>query len=135
MFMKNNNPATAPKASHKGSITGFVLALISLFSSGIGHLLVHAKPELASSTNNDINVKVGNAVSTGTTKVVGTVLGVPFSVLGITLAIIAVLFVVLRLRKVRTGGFVFSALTIFIAIWSLKISIAVFELIKAHPAA
>lgn len=134
MRMKTTAPAPTKNVSHKGSITGFVLAVLSLLSSAIGHGLIHLKPEQASANTEHVERAVGNAVSTGTTKVLGAVIGVPFLVVGITLAILSVFFVVLRLRKVHTGGFIFSAIVVFMAVWSFKLSIAAFELIKAHPA-
>lgn len=120
-----------PKKSHKGSITGFVLAVVSLSLSAAGSGLIHAK-YVPVPTNGSAEKAVGNVVASGTTTFLTTIFGMPLLVGGIALALLSVLFVILRLRKVRVGGLVFSVFAIVLAVWSFKIATAAFSLLKAH---
>lgn len=126
--------AQAPaKVSHKGSITGFVLSLISLMFSGLANFLIHMKYTPTGPTTGSVDREVGHAVATGTTTVLGTLLSVPFLVGAIVLAIVAVIFVLVRLRKVKVGGAIFSAISIALSVWSFVIAIGLFDSIKADP--
>ncbi len=122
------------KVSHSASITGIILAVLSLISTGIGNLLIRAKYTPTGPTTGSVENEVGHAVATGTTAVLGAVLGVPFLVGGITLALISIIFIVLRITKIRVWGFLFSAIAVAIVVWSLSAAIGAFDLIKADPA-
>ena len=126
-------PVQPPKQSHKGSITGFVLAVVALAVSGFGSMLIHAKYKPVGPQTGSANEVVGNAVASGTTKFLGTVFGVPLITLGIVLSILSVLFVIIRLRKVKASGLVFSVVAVLLAVWSFMISIRAFDLIRFHP--
>lgn len=122
------------KVSHSASITGFILAILSLIASGIGSFLINAKYTPTGPTTGSVENEVGHAVATGTTTVLGAVLGMPFLVGGITLALISAIFIVLRITKIRVGGFIFSAVAVALLVWSVSIALGAFELIKADPA-
>ena len=132
--MKTTPTQTKPKVSHKGSITGFVLAVLSLISSGIASLAINAKYTPTGPTTGSVGNEVGHAVGTGTTSVLGAIFGMPFIILGILLALLSIVFIVLRLRKVRIGGLIFSIIAILLVIWSFNIALDALDLIKAKPA-
>ena len=123
------------KVSHSASITGIILAVLSLISTGIGNLLIRAKYTPTGPTTGSVENEVGHAVATGTTAVLGAVLGVPFLVGGITLALISVIFIAFRITKIRVWGFIFCAIAVVILAWSVSAAIGAFDLIKADPAA
>lgn len=122
-----------PKVSHKASITGFILAILSLILSAIGSLLINAKYTPTGPTTGSVQNEVGHAVATGTTAVLGALLGVPFLVSGIGLGLLSVLFIILRLHKVRVSGWLFSIIAVLLVAWSVSIAVGAFELIKAKP--
>jgi len=128
------NTPPRPPISHKPSITGSILALTSLLASGIANLMIHAKYTPTGPTTGSIDREVGHAVATGTTSVLGAIFAVPFMVGAIGLGLLSIVFVVLRLRKVRVMGAVFSVIIIALVVWSISISAGLFELIKADPA-
>lgn len=107
---------------------------MSLISSGIGNLLIRAKYTPTGPTTGSVENEVGHAVATGTTSVLGALLGVPFLVGGIALALVAIIFIILRIRKVRVGGFIFSGIAVALLVWSVSAAISAFDLIKADPA-
>lgn len=120
------------KVSHLASIIGSILAVISLLLSGFAYALVHLNDGSHAPTDGDINKQVGHAVDTVTTTVLGGLFGGMFSAFAIALAIAAIIFIALRMRKVKLGGLLFSLAAGALAIWSFVISYGVFDLIKAH---
>ena len=128
-------PAPTPpkKVSHKGSITGFILALVSLTSSGIAHLVINAKYTPTGPTTGSIEAEAGHAVATGTTSVLGAIFGMWFLVGAIVIALLATVFIVVRLPKVKMGGLIFSIIAMAIVAWSLSLAFGGFDLIKADP--
>lgn len=133
--MKTTSTPSQPQVSHKGSITGFVLAVLSLICSGIANLAIHAKYSPTGPTTGSVDKEVGHAVATGTTSILGAIFGMPFIFFSVLLAIVSVAFIVLRLRKVRIGGLIFSIIAVLLVIWSLNIAFDALDLIKAKPAA
>ncbi len=117
--------------NHSGSKTGLVLAVVSLVLSAIGSAFVRAKYKPTGPTSGSVNNEVGNAVASGTTKVLGAIFGVPLLVGGIALAILAIVLILIRLRNVRSGGLLFSVLAGVIAVWSFTIATHAFSTIKA----
>lgn len=132
---KVNNPvaASVKKVSHKPSITGIILALLALLSSGIANFFIHMKYTPTGPTTGSVDREVGHAIATGTTTVLGTIFGLPFMVGAIVLGLAAIVFIVVRLRKVKTAGAVLSVITLGLAAWAVSISIGLFDLIKAQP--
>ena len=113
----------------KGSIAGFVISIFSLIASGIGTGLVHAHFKPAPATTS----KVANQVAAGTGHVVGSLISIPFLTVGIALAIIAALFVLIRLgKRLGIGGIIFSIISLLICIWSFSLAVDAFRLLKAH---
>lgn len=128
----NTTPTPIQTKKPKGSITGFVLAILSLIASGFGSLLVHAnfhsKQPLTTTSE-----KVGDTVAAGTGHVVSSLISVPFLAVGIALAIIAAVFVLARLGKhLKAGGLVFSVVSILLGIWSFSVAVNAFSLLKAR---
>jgi len=132
---KMNQPMATPvkKVSHKPSITGIILALLALLSSGIANFFIHMKYTPTGPTTGSVDREVGHAVATGTTTVLGAIFGVPFMVGAIVLGLIAVVFIVIRLRKVKVAGAILSVIALGLAFWAISISIGLFDLIKAQP--
>lgn len=130
--MNKQTTAAQSTPSHKGSITGFILALVSLAFSAIGHVIITAKYKPTGPTTGSIENEAGHAVATGTTSVLGALFGYPLLVVGILLAFVSIIFLLIRLRKVRVGGLLFSLLAGALAIWSLNIAFDAFDLIKHH---
>ena len=128
-----NQNILAKKPSTGSSKVGAVLSVVSLIVSAIGYGLIHAnyktKEPLTTTSQ-----KVGDTVAAGTAHVYSSLIGVPFITLGIFLGLLAILFTVIRLRKVKTGGLVFSVIWVLIAIWAIRLAIVSFQVIRAHPA-
>lgn len=117
--------------SHRASITGGILVIISLLLSAIGSGLVHANFKTDASKY-DAATKATTAAADTTVNVTVKLIGVPFLAVGIFLAILAVVFTVIRLGKVKSGGLVLSAVWILLAIWSVRIATTAFSILKAH---
>jgi ABC-type thiamin/hydroxymethylpyrimidine transport system permease subunit len=126
--------AVEKKASHKPSITGIILGILSLAASGISNLMVHAQYTPKGPTTGSVEAEVGHAVATGTTSILGAIFGMPFIVLGVVLGLASILFTVLRLRKVRAAGLIVSILVILLVVWSMSIAVDSLNYIKADPA-
>ena len=133
--MEPQNTQTKPikKRSTKPSITGGVFSILALILSAIGNGLVHARYKSPTEVKT-ISEKAGEVVADGTTRTLGVIFGVPCLVGGMTLAGIAIIFTLVRLRRVKASGFIVSALWIALSIWAIMIAIGAFSLIKAHPA-
>lgn len=132
MTTNTNNPSiTTKKPSNHSSRAGAVLAILALISAGIGHGLVHAKPEETGQTNDS----VANAVG-GTGEAVGhatlSLIGVPFLVGAIVLGIIAIVFILMRFTKARAMGLLLNVGWLLLSVWAIDIAIRAFELLKAH---
>lgn len=128
----NNTQTTSPKKpSTRASITGGILSLLSLASAGIGYALVNAH-YAASRPLATTPEKVDQAVADGTVHVAGIIFSVPFLVGADVLAILALIFILIRLRKVKTAGLITSIILMAVAVWSIYIVAAAFRLIKAH---
>lgn len=130
-------PATTPvakKASHKPSITGFVLTLVSLLFTALANFSIHAKYTPTGPTTGSAEAEVGHAIGTGTTTVLGSLFGMMFIVGAIVFALLALLFIILRLRNVKVSGLIFSIIVAGLSIWSMVVSIGLMSLLKADPA-
>lgn len=127
-------PVPEKKVSHKPSITGIVLAILSLISSGIANFSIHAKYSPTGPTTGSVEAEVGHAVATGTTSILGALLGVPFLVGALVLGALSLVFLAIRAPKLRVAGIIFSALAVAIVVWSVSMALGNFELIKADPA-
>ena len=136
VYMQQNTqtPKTVVKKPSTGSSkTGAVLSVVSLILSAIGYGLIHADYKTKEPLNGAAE-KAADAAASGTAHVFSSLIGVPFLAFGIFIALIAIIFIVIRLRKTKTGGLVFSIIWILIAFWAIKIAVAAFSVIKAHPA-
>lgn len=131
--MKPNTQTPQVKQASSGSSkTGAVLSVIALMLSAIGYGLIHADYKTKQPLNGTAE-KVADKAASGTAHVFSSLIGVPFLVVGIVLSILAVIFVVIRLGKVKGGGLLFSVVWILISVWAFRIAIAAFSVIKAHP--
>ena len=95
--------------------------------------MINAKYTPTGATTGSVENEVGHAVATGTTSVLGALLGMPLLICGIGLGLLSALFVILRLRKVRVSGWAFSIIALLLVAWSISIALGTFELIKAKP--
>jgi hypothetical protein len=119
------------QASTGSSKTGAILSVVALILSAIGYGLIHADYKTKKPLNG-AGEKAADAVASGTAHVYSSLIGVPFLCVGIVLGLIAVLLTLLRIRKVKAAGLVFSVVWILISVWAIKIAIAAFSVIKAH---
>ena len=119
------------QASNGSSKTGAILSILALILSAIGYGLIHADYTTKEPLNGTAE-KVADKAASGTAHVFSSLIGVPFLCIGIFLGLIAVIMTVIRLRKVKAGGLVFSLIWILISAWAIKIAIAAFSVIKAH---
>jgi protein-S-isoprenylcysteine O-methyltransferase Ste14 len=121
---------------HSGSVAGLVLSIFALFSSATGYALIHAKFKNAPSTATNVVDKAvekgTTAAANGTGHVVLDLIAVPFLVFGIVLAILAVVLIALRMRKVRVGGLLLSLVGMGLALWGFLLAVNTFNVIKAH---
>lgn len=135
--MANTTPgAKAPQpkqVSNRASIAGGVLSIIALILSAIGSGLIHSNIK-TDATGYDKATQVATAAADTTVSVTVKLIGVPFISFGIFLALLAILFTVLRLRKTKSGGLVLSVLWIILSVWAIKLAVAAFSLIKADAA-
>lgn len=127
---QTQNPV-AKKPSTGSSKVGAILSILALILAAIGYGLIHADYKTKEPLNGTAE-KAGDVVASGTAHVVSSIIGVPFLVGGICLGLLAILFVIIRLRKVKVGGLLFSVLWVIVAAWAIKIAIAAFSVIKAH---
>lgn len=133
MQQNTQNPSSVAKKPSAGSSkTGAVLSIVALILSAIGYGLIHADYKTKKPLNG-AGEKAADAVASGTGHVFSTFIGVPFLAVGIFLGLLAIVLVIVKLRKVKAGGLVFSILWILISIWAIKIATAAFSVIKAHP--
>lgn len=135
MQPNSKTPTTTPqpKGNHKASITGIVLAILSLISSGIANLSINAKYSPTGPTTGSVEAETGHAIATGTTSALGAIFGLPFLVGAIGLGLLSLVFIAMRIPKLRAGGFIFSAVAVALVIWSISMALGNFELIKADP--
>jgi hypothetical protein len=96
--------------------------------------LIHADYKTRQPLNGTAE-KVADKAASGTAHIFSSLIGVPFLCVGIFLGLLAIVFAIVRLRKVKTGGLVFSVIWVLISIGAIKIAIAAFSVIKAHPSA
>jgi hypothetical protein len=129
MNTATRSEAAIKKSSHHASITGAVLSITGLLIAGLASLLVHANYHSKDVTTNA--EKVDDAVANGTIHILAVLLSVPLLVGAFTLAGLAILFTILRLRKVGFGGLVASVIWLALSAWTIQIVIAVFDMIKA----
>lgn len=132
MKSNTNVQAVAPKKSSANASTiGGILSVLSLASAGIGYALVNAH-YAGTHTAASAAEKVDQAVADGTLHVTGILFSIPFLVGADALAILAMIFILTRLRKVKTGGLIASIILIALSVWSICVVAAAFNHIKAH---
>jgi hypothetical protein len=133
--MKPNTPSPQVKKDSTGSSkASALLSVIALLLSSTGYGLIHADYKTRQPLNGTAE-KVADKAASGTAHIFSSLIGVPFLCVGIFLGLLAIVFAIVRLRKVKTGGLVFSVIWVLISIWAIKIAIAAFNVIKAHPSA
>jgi len=136
MQPNTQNPQTTAKPvkkpSTKPSITGGVLSVLALIVAAIGSALVNSKyksPEPVTTAAE----KAGEAVASGTWRVLTTIFSIPLIVAAVGLALLAIVLTVIRLGKVKAAGWILSILWIVLSIWAIKIAYAALMVVKASP--
>lgn len=122
---------TPPKQKTGSSKTGAILSLLALAFSAIGSALAnsHYKSPEAVTTASE---KAGEAVASGTWRVLATLFSMPLLIAGIALGGLAILITLIKLRKVKPVGWIISIIWILISIWAIRLAIAAFQLISAN---
>ncbi len=129
-----NTPQNTKKPSTKPSITGGVLSIIALASSGIAHFLTHSEDRSTTTVTTAVGTAKDGPIADAAGNAVTGVLSVPFSVLAIFLALLALIFTVIRLGKVKAGGMVWSVIWILLSVWAISVAIGAIGVLKADPA-
>ena len=119
------------KPSAGSSKTGAILSVLALAFSAMASALVHSKYE-AEVPVTTASEKAGEAVASGTWRVLATLFSMPLLVAGIVLGTLAIVLTVIKLRKVKAVGLLFSVLWIILGAWAIKIAVSAFQLISAN---
>lgn len=130
MQPNNKTPSTTTTKPAGSSKTGAILAILALAFAAIGHVIADARFKSQTPVTN-ASERAGELVAQGATRGLATVLSMPMLLAGICLGILAIVLTVIKLRKVRGGGIVFSVVWIALSVWAIKIAAAGFDLIKA----
>ena len=136
--MKPQNLQQAPqppkRPSTKPSITGGIFSILALLSAGIASFFAYPNPER---THTEVTTVAGTVDSGPLADIasqsVGAVLSLPFIVGAVVFGLIAIVFTVLRLWKVKLIGLIFSILWLGLAIWAISIAIGALNVNKADP--
>lgn len=132
MQPKTQNQNTAAKKPSTGSSkTGAVLSILALILSAMGSALVNSRWKSAEPVTT-AGEKVGEAIGSGTWRVLAVIFSLPLILAGLVLGALAITLTLVRLRKVKAGGLVFSVLWVILGIWAIKLAIAAFQVMKAH---
>jgi len=118
--------------STKPSITGGIFSFLALVSSGIAHFFAHADARSHTEVTTAVGKVDSGPVADVASKSISAILSLPFIVGGITFALIALIFTLIRLRKVKTSGLVLSLLWILISIWAIAIAAGALSTFQAH---
>lgn len=129
----SNQTQATKSLKKKPSITGGILSVLALVSAGIANLFVRANYEAPTETTT-VAEKAGEAVANGTVKTLGVLFGMPFIVLAVIFAIIAIIFLLVRLGKVKATGLVWTIIWIGLSVWAITLAFSALNLIKATPA-
>jgi hypothetical protein len=119
------------KPSTGSSKTGAILSILALAFSAIGSALVNSKYKSAETVTTAAD-KAGEAVASGTWRVLATIFSMPLLIAGICLGGLAILFTLIKLRKVKATGWVVSVIWIAIGAWAIQLGIAAFQVISAN---
>lgn len=127
---------TTKQPSTKPSITGGILSILALLSSGFAHLILalNSSSKTSPEAAHGAVEKAGVAVSNGSFTALAVVISTPFAFVGVGLGLIALIFTLMRLGKVKSSGLMFSILWIVLAVWAIKAGIDIFSMVKAHSA-
>lgn len=123
----------AKKPSTKPSITGGVFSILALIAAGIANFLTHPPLEQDPSLTTT-SQKVGEAVGNGTITVLASLLSMFFIVGAVVFALVAVIFTLLRVTKIKAVGWVFTIIWLILSVWSVVIVFGALDALKANPA-
>lgn len=127
-------PAKAP--STKPSITGGILSVLALLSSGIANFFAYA--DANGRTHTEVTTAVGTVdsgpVAHIASRSVSAIISLPFIVGAVVFALTAIIFTLIRLRKVKATGLVLSVVWIVLSVWAIVVAIGALDTFRATPA-
>lgn len=134
--MNPNTPQqNVPKVpSTRPSIAGGIFSILALMSAGIAHFLTHSESRTHTTVTTAVGTVDSGPIAHAASKSVTGILSMPFIVVAILFALLALLFTVIRLRKVKAGGMVWSLIWIGLSIWSFMLASGALNTLKANPA-
>lgn len=122
------------KPSTKPSITGGILSILALLSAGIAYFLTHAEDRSHTEVTTAVGKVDSGPVADIASQSVTGILSMPFVVVAVVLALGAIVFTVLRLRRVKAGGFIWSVIWVLLSVWAISIASGALNVLKADPA-
>lgn len=136
MNTQNNTPQAqnVKKPSTRASIAGGVLSILALLSSGIAHLLTHSEDRSTTTVTTAVGTTKDSPVADAAGNAVTGILSMPFSILAIFLALLALLFTALRFGKAKGAGLFWTLVWIGLSIWAISVAVGAISLLKADPA-
>lgn len=126
----NTNVQNIKKPSHRASIAGGILSVLALMMSGLAHIMLRLEPEHTTQATTAAE-KAGQAVADGTAKALFTILSMPFTIAGGLLGLLAIIFTLIRLPKVRVVGLILSVVWLALAAWAIWAAFGALEMVKA----
>lgn len=121
------------KPSTKPSITGGVFSILALIAASIANFLTHPPLENDPSLTTT-SQKVGEAVGNGTITILASLLSMFFIVGTVVFALVAVVFTLLRVTKIKAVGWIFTIIWLVLSVWSVVIVFGALDALKANPA-
>lgn len=118
------------KSSTRASITGGILSVLSLLISALGYAFAQADFKTVQNAHG-VTVK-SDVVTQATGRTFSVIMSLPFLVAGMMLAGLAIIFTIIRLRKVKTTGLLISVLWLALSVWAIHLVLIGFSDIKAH---
>lgn len=132
--MQPNTTPAQKTPSTRPSIAGGIFSILALLSSAIAYGLTHAESRSKTEVTTPVGKVTDGPVADAASNAVTSVLSLPF-IAGATLfGLIALLFTLLRIRKVKTPGLIISIIWIALVFWALFIAFGVLSGMKADSA-
>ncbi|MGH7241080.1 MAG: hypothetical protein ACREGB_02160 [Candidatus Saccharimonadales bacterium] len=131
----NPPKTTTPKPpSTKPSIVGGIFSILALMSAGVAHFLTHSESRSHTTVTTAVGTVRSGPIAHAASKTVTGILSLPFIVVAICFALLALLLTMIRLRKVKVAGLFWSIVWVLLGIWSISLAVGALTTLKAHPA-
>lgn len=131
---KPTQPIPSKPKSSRPSIAGGILSVIAMISSGIAYGLRNSDSRSTTEVTTPVGVVNDGPVADAASGAITGILSFPFIIIAILFGSLALLFTLLRLRKVKAVGIIFSIIWIILSVLAIYIAIGVFDGMRADPA-